>query len=42
MNIKNLIEKLQKFDLEKMVVIAGYEGGYSVHRDGRHETRHSG
>jgi hypothetical protein len=29
MNVKELIEQLQSFDLDAMVVISGYEGGYS-------------
>jgi hypothetical protein len=28
MKVKELIEELQKLDPEKMVVTAGYEGGY--------------
>jgi hypothetical protein len=28
MKVKELIEELQKHDSEKMVVVAGYEGGY--------------
>jgi hypothetical protein len=28
MKVKELIEKLQKYDSEQMVVIYGYEGGY--------------
>ena len=28
MKVKELIEKLQKLDPEKMVVTSGYEGGY--------------
>ena len=28
MNVEQLIEELKKHDPEKMVVIAGYEGGY--------------
>ena len=29
MTVKQLIEKLQQFDPEAMVVVAGYEGGYN-------------
>ncbi len=29
MKAKTLIEKLQKFDPEKIIVIRGYEGGYN-------------
>jgi hypothetical protein len=29
MKVKELIEQLQSFDLDAMVVISGYEGGYS-------------
>ena len=28
MKVKELIEELQKHDLEKIVVVPGYEGGY--------------
>jgi len=29
MNVKALIEELQKYDPEKLVVISGYEGGHA-------------
>lgn len=29
MNVKELIEELQSLDPEKMVVVAGYEGGFN-------------
>lgn len=29
MTVKQLIEKLQQFNPEAMVVVAGYEGGYN-------------
>jgi len=33
MTVKELIEELQTFDPEKMVVIAGYEGGFDEVHD---------
>lgn len=38
MNVGELIEKLQRYDPEQMVVIDGYEGGYDT-ADEVHEMK---
>ena len=38
MNVGELIEKLQRYDPEQMVVIDGYEGGYDA-ADEVHEMK---